>query len=231
MKRFIPAVQQAKALMPELGTMISTHIQAYQCWGDLWSPVVEGYGYTPPGGMSPLRYKYGGGILITGGSHLLDLIGFFLGRPRRLYGSVYTPEGRDYDLRASALMETDLGVVQFEAVTHPLRHLGFLRDGWDERLEMTGTAGRLELFSSLWDDVEHKASLLLHYDNHTGNVTEYRYDPVSPFAVADAFFCANMEKGVQGEQSRLTGYDVDELITHIMRSSETGQALEVEWRI
>lgn len=232
MKRFIPAVQKAKELMPELGTIISTHIQAYQCWGDLWTPPTEGAGFTPPGGMSELRWKFGGGILHMGGSHILDLVGFFVGRPKRLYGSVYTPEGRDYDLRASALLETeDAGVVQFEAVTHPLRHIGFLRDGWDERMEMTGTEGRLNWYSSAWNDVENKASLLLHYDNRTGNVTEYRYDPCSPFARADAMFVASVEKGEQGPQSRLTGYDVDELISHIFKSAETGQAVEVNWRI
>jgi predicted dehydrogenase len=166
-----------------------------------------------------------------GGSHILDLIGFFVGRPKRLYGSVYIPEGRDYDLRATALMETSCGVVNFEAVTHPLRHIGFLRDGWDERMEMTGTDGRLELYSSAWDQVETKACLLLHYDNRTGNVSEYRYDPVSPFAIADEYYVRHIEAGEQGEQSRLTGYDVDELITHIERSSELGQALDINWRL
>jgi acid phosphatase class B len=62
-------------------------------------------------------------------------------------------------------------------------------------------------------------------------MTEYRYEPTSPFARADAFFVANMEQGVQGEQPITTGYDVDELIAHLHRSAETGEALEVDWRI
>ena len=52
-----------------------------------------------------------------------------------------------------------------------------------------------------------------------------------PFDRAVAFYCANIEQGTQGEQSRLTGYDVDELIAHIKRSAATGQAVNVKWRV
>ncbi len=232
MKRFIPAVQQAKALMPSLGRILSTHIRAYQCWGDLWETrPTEGFFATGPDGTSQLVKNYGGGILVCGGSHILDLVGFFLGRPRRLYASMHWPEGRDYDLQAAALLETDNGVVHYEALAHPLHKIGFLRDGWDERIEINGTRGRLEIYSALWDDPEHKASLLIHTDNATGNATEYRTAPVSPFDRAIEFYCANVAHGRQGEQSRLTGYDVDELIAHIEQSARSGQAVDVNWRI
>ncbi|MBI3987456.1 MAG: Gfo/Idh/MocA family oxidoreductase [Lentisphaerae bacterium] len=231
MKRFIPAVEQAKALLPSLGRIVTTHIRAHQCWGDLWEAApTEGFAHTPPGGMSGLRKSYGGGILVCGGSHILDLIVFLLGRPRTVSAAMHVPEGRDYDLLAAALMETPNGVVHFEALSHPLNRIGFLRDGWDERIEITGTRGRLELFSALWDKPEWKACLLVHTDNATGQAVEYRYAPESPFDRALAFFCANIEKGVQGAQSRFTGYDVDELIATIMKSSSTGQTQAVHWR-
>jgi len=232
MKRFIPAVQQAKALLPSLGRILSTHIRAYQCWGDLWETnPTDGFFATGPDGVSQLVKNYGGGILVCGGSHILDLIGFFLGRPTRLYASMHWPEGRDYDLQAAALIETDNGVVHYEALAHPLPSIGFLRDGWDERIEINGTGGRLEVYSAMWDDPEHKASLLVHTDNATGNATEYRFAPVSPFTRAIGFYCANIAAGVQGEQSRLTGYDVDELIAHIEQSARRGEAVEINWRI
>ena len=232
MKRFIPAVEQAKALLPSLGRIVSTHIRAHQCWGDLWGGnPAGGVAHTPAGGTSQLVERYGGGILVCGGSHMLDLVCFFLGRPHRLYASVHVPRDRDYDLRAAALLETTNGTVHYEALCHPLRRIGFLHDGWDERIEINGVNGRLEVFSSNWCDVETKASLLVHYDNATGNATEYRFAPQSPFDRAVAFFCANIANGEQGAQSRLTGYDVDELIEHIKRSAETRQALTVDWRI
>jgi len=231
MKRFIPAVEQAKALLPSLGRILSTHIRAYQCWGDLWSrPPAEGFFHTPRGGQSAVRRNYGGGILVCGGSHILDLVCFFLGRPHRLYATMEQPKGRDYDLQACALLETAHGPVHYEALAHPLKTIGFLRDGWDERIEINGIGGRLEIYSAAWDQVESKASLLVHTDNATGRATEYRYAPCSPFDRAVAFFCANIRKGRQGAQSRLTGYDVDELIAHIARSAREHKALTVKWR-
>jgi len=230
MKRFIPAVAQAKALMPELGQILSTHIRAYQCWGDLRGRgPTAGFFHTPRGGRSQLVRNYGGGILVCGGSHILDLVCFFLGRPHRLYATMENPPGRDYDLQAAALMETANGVVHFEALAHPLTKIGFLRDGWDERIEINGVNGRLEIFSAMWDDPEHKASLLVHTDK-TGKAFEYRYAPESPFARAIVFFCDNIRRGVQGTQPRTTGYDVDELIAHIKRSAASGRAVDVKWR-
>ncbi|MCK5803335.1 MAG: Gfo/Idh/MocA family oxidoreductase [Lentisphaeria bacterium] len=232
MKRFIPAVEQAKALLPSLGRILSTHIRAYQCWGKLWSEAPqEGFMHTPAGGVSDLVRNYGGGILVCGGSHILDLVCFLLGRPHRLYASMHIPDGRDYDLQAAALLETGNGVVHFEALAHPLNKIGFLRDGWDERIEINALNGRLEIYSAAWDQVATKASLLVHTDNATGQTTEYRYGPESPFDRATAFFCANIVRGEQGAQSRWTGYEVDELIETFKHSADEGQAIEVPWRM
>jgi predicted dehydrogenase len=232
MKRFIPAVQQAKELMPSLGQVMSTYIRTYQFWGDIWTKTpTEGLFYTPPGGVSRVKKNFGGGILTCGGSHMLDLVVFFLGRPSRLFSSMYFPEGRDYELQASVLMETDNGTVHFESLGHPLKKIGFLQDGWDERIEINGTEGRLEIYSSSWNEFDVKPSKLIHYDNQTGRRTEYLYDPVSPFDRAIEFFCGNIAKGEQGSQSRVTGYDVDELISHIKLSASEGRAVDVEWRI
>ena len=232
MKRFIPAVAQAKKLLPALGTIVSTHIRSHQCWGEIWDGNPEsGFFHTPPGGVSAVRKNYGGGILVCGGSHILDLVCHLLGRPHKVYAKVYTPADRDYDIHAMALLDTPNGPADFEVWAHPLGKIGFLRDGWDERVEINGTGGRLEIFSSQWDNPAHKASLLIHYDNATGNTTEYRYDPVSPFDEAIAFFCANIAAGMQGGQSRITGYDVDELIHHIQESSANGCALEVAYHV
>lgn len=233
MKRFIPAVEQAKALMPSLGRIVSMHIRAHQCWGDLWSgnPAPGTFAHTPPGGKSDVVRRYGGGILVCGGSHILDLANYFMGRPKRLFATMVKPSDRDYDLHASALMETAGGSVLYEALSHPLGAIGFLRDGWDERFEITGTAGRLELFSAAWDQFAHKASMLVHYDNASRAAREYRYEPCSPFERADAFFLDCIAAKKQGGQSALTGYEVDELIAHIKKSASEGRAVDVAWRI
>jgi len=231
MKRFIPAFEQAKALMPSLGKIISTHIRAYQCWGDLWTKAPDNDFFGKKSGKSIVMKKYGGGILVCGGSHILDLICFFLGRPVKVWASMYKPDYLDFDIQTAAMFETNNGIVHYEALAHPLHKIGFLRDGWDERMEINGTNGRLEIYSAEWSSFEHKVSLLIHYDNTTGTSTEYRYSPVSPFERAITFFCNNIRKGKQGNQSRITGYEVDELISHVKKSAKTGNALPIKWRI
>ena len=231
MKRFIPAVEKARQLLPSLGRILSTHIRAYQCWGDLWSgPSVHSFFSKPADGPSPVVRNYGGGILVCGGSHILDLVLFLLGRPRRLFALMHVPKWADFDTQAAALLETDNGVVHYEALAHPLTKIGFLRDGWDERIEINGVNGRLEIYSSAWDQVDSKASLLVHYDNAAGSSTEYRFAPESPFSRAVQFFCGQIAKGEQGSQSRWTGYEVDELIACIEKSARTRQAVEIQWR-
>ncbi len=232
MKRFIPAVQKAHELLPGIGRIISTHIRSFQPWGKVWEAMPsEGLFYKPAGGSSLIRARYGGGILVCGGSHMLDLVNHFLGRPTRLFARVYVPEGRDYELLASALMETNNGIVHFDAVGHPLSRVGFLRDGWDETVEINGTLGRLNIYSATWDQFDHKASLLVHYDEATSQTNEYRYSPDSPFERAVMYFCQQIRSGEQGYPPRSAGYDVDELIAAMYRSSAQKQAIDVAYRI
>jgi predicted dehydrogenase len=232
MKRFLPAVEKAKEIMPKLGRILTTHIRSHQPWGDgHWAASIAEEAGEKPATPSGCVASYGGGILTCGGSHTLDLTMHLVGRPHRVYASVHTPENKDYDVRASALMETkDNGVVFFEALNHPHTHIGFLRDGWDERVEIIGTEGRLEIRTPNWNEVDSKASLLHYYDNRTANSQEYRFDAESPFDRAIAFFCKNIAKGEQGKQSCWTGYEVDELISHIKKSAASGQAEEILWK-
>jgi len=231
MKRFIPAVEKAKELLPALGRITSTYIRSFQPSGNVWDAMPEsGFFHTPPGGTSPVVSNYGGGALTCCGSHILDLTCSFLGRPRKVFASTAVLDMRDYDLQANALLLTANGPVHYETIWHPLSRIGFLRDGWDERMEINGLNGRLDIYTTWWSEVDTKASLCVHYDNATGASTEYRYAPVSPFNRAVAFYCESIARGTQGDQSPLTGYDVDELIAAITRSAQLGQAVDVDWR-
>jgi len=72
---------------------------------------------------------------------------------------------------------------------------------------------------------------VVHYDDRGGAVTEYRFGSGSLFEPTVAFFCHNIEHGIQGEQPIATGYDVDELISPVKRSAVTGMAVYINWRI
>jgi len=230
MKRFIPAVEKARELLPKIGPVVSSYFRSYQKWGPVWGPQPSsGFFHKPPDAPSEVIRRYGGGMLPMGGSHILDLILFLLGRPFRLAAWMVEPPDRDYDLQATAILETANGPVHFEALAHPLERIGFWKDGWDERFEINGLQGRLELYSAPWNDVTHKASLLVHYDNQTGCATEYRFAPVSPFERAIARFAPHIARGVQGEQSALTGWEVDHLIDHIRLSAREKQMVTISW--
>ena len=232
MKRFIPAVEKAVSLRDRIGKIVSTHIRTYQPWGNLWETNPnDGFFHTPQNGVSTVKKNYGGGILLCGGSHLLDLVIFLLGRPHKLYAYSYTPENRDYDLHTTALMETKNGIVHFDALAHSLGRIGFLKDGWDEQIRIVGTEGILEIKSSMWDQPYTKASMVSHYDNSKESLTEYLFEPLSPFDRLLSYFCDDIKKGKQDIQSKLTGYEVDELIDHIKKSASSGKAITIHWRL
>jgi len=230
MKRFLPAVEQAKTLLPSLGRIITTHVRCWQPWGDLWTEMPrEGACHTPPGGMSELVRNNGGGVLLCGGSHVVDLMLHLVGRPSRVHAHVDVLPGRDYDVHAGALLTTANGPVHLSVVAHPHARFGYERDGWDERIEILGTRGRLEICCPFWDQGAHKASLLIH-DAADGTRTEHRFAAGSPFARSVAAFCTAIAAGRQEPQSRLTGYEADEVLAAIARSGREDRTIAVPWR-
>lgn len=233
MKRFIPAIAKAKALMPELGTLISGTVRGCQCWGNLLendAQVMQAWKLAP-GQESWVKRNMGGGILVCGGSHLLDLVNYFFGRPSQLWGWVRQVEHLDFELQATVQMLTPSCPIQFEAVAHPLHKIGFLRDGWEEEITITGTQGRLKIYSALWDDPWHKASMLRYYDNRTGDETEFHFDAVSPFDIAVGRFCADIANGQQQVQSINTGYETDQVIEAIFASAASGNVIAIDWKL
>jgi len=232
MKRFFPALQKAKELVPSLGQLISVHARSWQPWGSVWTDPVPDTGGRP----SFVVQNYGGGMLVCGGSHVLDLVMWLVGRPVRLWANAFIREGMDYDLRHTALMtlpkqgQAAGASVSFEACAHPFRTVGMGKDGWDERLEINGVDGRLDIYTVTWDRSEKAPALLVHLDNTTGHATEYRFPSVNSFHAEMAWFARCIREGRQGYPDAHDGYAVDEVIAHITRSAETGRALDVCFR-
>lgn len=227
MKRYLPAVIKARALLPELGELISTHARTWQPWGGRWfaHPAESGQ-HTLPGGVSGQVQRYGGAALPCAGSHILDLVHHLIGRPSRVFADEHIPAGRDYDLRTSALMRVPgRGSVLFEACAHPMSHLGYNRDGWDEVVEISGVHGRLTIHTPMWDQGDRIGSLLIHEDERARTATEYRFAPASPF---DAAIAAALDGAADHEID--AGYAVDELIDALRRSARSGNAVDVTWR-
>jgi predicted dehydrogenase len=227
MKRFFPAAQQAKQSLADMGEIIGIYARSWQPW-DLWNQPLDERFTTHP---SSVRLNYGGGALVCCGSHILDLVHWFAGRPTRVCANLNTRDGMDIDRQANAMLWLPGGgIAHFETCWHPLVYAGYERNGWDERLEINTTKGRLDFFTVRWDHPENNGALLVHQDAETGRVTEYRYPAVNPFDIEMAEMVRRFEAGDPGFPSAWDGYVVDELIAHITTTAEQRAVLPITWR-
>ncbi|WP_319586177.1 Gfo/Idh/MocA family oxidoreductase [uncultured Desulfobulbus sp.] len=226
MKRFFPGMQQAKEMLADMGDIISIHARSWQP-GDYWNCEINEWLLQRP---SQVVRNYGGGVLVCGGSHILDLIHWLAGRPVELSGDMFVREGLDFDIRANALMNLENGgIVNFEVCWHPLTRAGYERNGWDERLEINTTKGRLDIYTVKWDTPQNNGMLLVHQDAFTGTSTEYRFPAYNPFDFEMAEMVRRFEAGEKPSPSAWDGYVVDELIAHIIKSSKKKTRLPIKW--
>jgi len=224
MKRFFPAVLKAKALMPQLGRLFSANVRAYQCANNLYE-LEQGSDY------SHVVDGYGGVIVKTAGSHMIDMTLHLVGRPDSLYAKVDYIADSDVDRKATALFEYNNGlVVSFETAAHPLRRVGYERNGWDEKIEINGVNGRMEIYTVTWDQAEHRPALLIHYDNVTETTTEYPFFNIDPFETEMQYMYDCLVRREQGKPDVVDGFNVDVVIEGIMESSRKKMPIKLDWR-
>jgi len=224
MKRFFPAVQKARELLPTIGRLFSAQVRVYQPWGNF-------YETENVGKFSSVIENYGGAIVKCGGSHMIDMTLSFLGRPESLYASIDYVPGSRFDRKATALFEYRNGlVVSFEAATHPLKKIGYERNAWDEFIQINGVRGRLEVYFVKWDCPENNAALLVHYDDERETATEYRFDPVNPFDVEMQYFCDCLTQREQGAPDVVDGLNVDVIIEAMEESHQKKAPVRLDWR-
>jgi predicted dehydrogenase len=227
MKRFFPAFQQAQKMLADMGPVTSLYARTWQPFRSLWDETLPAWTAERP---SPPVRSYGGGALVCGGSHILDLVHWYGGRPRRVCAHAQTREGLDFDRATNALLWLPGGAAcHFEAHWHPLQFAGYERNGWDERLEINTPAGRLDLCTPLWHQPERNPALLVHQEADSGRVTEYRFPAVNAFHAEMAEMLRRFETGEPPAPSAWDGYVVDELIATITESARTGQVAQMSY--
>jgi len=228
MKRFFPASQKARELLPRLGRLFSAQVRTYQPWGNYYDPAADGGSADEPPAWALERY--GGAVMKCAASHLIDLTLSLLGRPRSLYAYVDYVPNTIFDRKATALFEYESGLVaSFEAATHPLERVGYERNAWDEHIQINGVNGRLDLSIVKWDEPENNAALLVHYDNETRTSTEYRFPAVNPFHIEIATFHNWLARRIQGHPDVIDGFNVDYVIEMMAESSRQRRSLDLDW--
>jgi predicted dehydrogenase len=224
MKRYFPAAAKARELLPRLGHPFSGRVRALQNWG------ADFHSMTDAAPWTQVIDSYGGAVLKCAGSHMLDMTMHLLGRPDALLGSIDCIPGSAFDRRASAILEYRSGLaVHFETAIHGLSRIGYERNGWDEWIEIDGSAGRLRLSTVMWDHPENNGALLEHYDEAAGAWTEYRFPAVDPFERELAAFCEELASRAQSGPGAAEGYAVDLVIDGIERSAKSGTRIALKW--
>jgi predicted dehydrogenase len=223
MKRFFPATQKAKELLPSLGRLFSAQIRTYQPWGNYY----EMDATEVPDWVFE---KYGGAVMKCAASHLLDLTFSLLGRPDMLYAYVdYIPDS-NFDRKVTALFEYPQGMVAtFEAAVHPLHRIGYERNAWDEHIQINGVNGRLDLYFVQWDFPEHNPALLVHYDNETEQSIEYRFAAINPFDIEISEFNAAISSRKQIHPDVYDGFNVDYVIEMMANSHRQKSPVTLDW--
>ncbi len=226
MKRFFPALQQAKALLAQMGPIISIHARSWQPW-DLWqAPLPDSFTTHP----SPMLRNYGGGVLVCAGSHILDLLHWLAGRPVQAFAQMRSRPGLDFDILANAMLTyADGAVAHLECCWHPLQFAGHERNGWDERLEINTVDGRLDIATVMWNKPTNNGALLVHQDAATGRTVEHRFPAVNPFDLEMAEMLRRFRANEPAQPSAWDGYVVDELIATISKSAATNQVQPLNW--
>jgi len=224
MKRFFPAVMKAKELLPSLGRLFSARVRTYQPWGNFFEADNAGdFGF--------VLGNYGGAVTKCAGSHMLDMMMHLLGRPESLFAHVdYIPETQ-FDRKTAILFTYPKGMtVLFEAAAHPLKKIGYERNGWDEYIEIDGVNGRLELHTVLWDHPENNAPLLVHYDNERETAVEYRGDPVNPFDDEMEYILHCLTARQEGTPNAVDGFNTDMVIEMAASSAAGRKPVTLDWK-
>lgn len=220
MKRYLPAFAAARRALSEIGEILSATIKVFHYFPEeTWTKAKDLWGLQ--------RESAGGGPLVHSGSHILDITNWWLGPIETASAKVRWRKGTDLDYHTTAALVTSSGVhVFFECAWLPLSHIGCFRDGWDERVEVTGDRGRVELFSTWWDRPEMTPFVRVYVEGEP--VREIHNAPVSGFdAEVDGFLRA-IQNGGRVSPDASDGLAVQEIIEAIYLAAERGSVVRLE---
>lgn len=213
MKRFHPLMRRFKELLPQIGRVEIGLLRCYQPFPEaLWGR--EGVWFTE-------KAKAGGGPLVHGGSHMLDLLHWCLGDVAAVDARVHIKPGTDVDWHTGAILEMANGsTILFECGWFEHTNWGPQHDGWDEMLQLRGPVGVITLYTIFWDRPTALVPSVQLYSEEMHVVQTYAEGPVDYFVEEIKDFVQKVEAGQQPTVSVEDGYWVDRLVQAIYLSSK-----------
>lgn len=214
MKRFHPTVQTFFKMVRRIGDIEGGHLACHQPMRK-WP--MDAWFFTPDQG--------GGGILLHGGSHTLDLLLAAVPLPPTdVVAAVRIHPEATVEHHAAGAITFDGGVhVSFEAGWLPHTASGPLGTGWDESITLRGTKGIARLQLVDWTrsaELRPTASLYLE---KTGAWEHVSPEPVDWFAAEMKAFVKTATRRAPGQPSVVDGYNVDAVVHSAYRAARTGR--------
>ncbi|MBQ7256724.1 MAG: Gfo/Idh/MocA family oxidoreductase [Abditibacteriota bacterium] len=226
MKRYFSAVKMAKEIIRETeAKVLSVYARSFQPWSTMYDPDNEEMILSTNG----LLKGHGGGVLVCGGSHILNLLHYFCGLPVSVFGQMDFAPKATFDRDANAMIIFENGsVAHFETMWHEYKKGGFERNGWDERLEINTDKGVINFATTKWDEPVNPVRLS-YLDARSGEYTEYRFDVENPFTNEMIELNERIKEGSLPRIDHWDGYIVDAMIDAITRSAKTGELIDMIW--
>ncbi len=220
MKRFLPAFQTAHASLPEIGNILTATVKVFHWFPeDMWASADKVWGLK--------KHSAGGGPLVHAGSHIIDILNWWFGPIASVNSRIRYKPGLDIDDHTAATMITEAGVtIFFECAWLPLSHIGYFKDGWDERIEVTGDRGRVELYSTWWDRTDMSPFVRVYKEGEPAK--EIYATPTNGFSAEVRAFVEACGNGGKTKPDAADGLAVQEVIEGLYRSSDKGGIVELK---
>ena len=224
MKRFFPAVQRAKALIPRLGRLTGAYFRTHQpvpC--DVLENEALGFFSSVDGQPSSVRCMSGGGVLICGGSHLVDMILHLIGQPAAVSAAELRRPHADVELVHQGLLRyADGHAVHLDCTWHARGGIGLGNDGWDEVFTIDGSQGRLVLETPVWNQPAARPCRLRTYFRGEG-WSEPEYPAICAFTEFERHVLHNISSGHQDPvMDAATGYRADVVLAALGQAAHSG---------
>jgi len=213
MKRYHPAFQGFRGLIEHIGGVETGMLRVYQPFPEeLW---------TAPGYWVTQKAKAGGGPLVHGGSHMIDILCWCCGDVDAVDARVRIRPGTDVDWCTSGILEMEQGAaILLDVGWFEHTNFGRYHDGWDEWLQLRGREGVLTIYSTFWDRPAALVPVVELYIQSERTTRQLSFGPTDYFVVEIGDFVRRVEAGEQPAITVHDGYRVDRIIDALYRSGQ-----------